>query len=97
MSDRNEAEDLDDLLRHPGWHRLRDHFRGYWTEQIEQQLAQAVNDTDDALAAGKMRQVIAAKRAVAALLEWPDDRLRQLATAAKAREPLVTDSRRGRL
>ncbi len=97
MSDRNEAEDLDDLLRHPGWQRLCGHFRGFWSDQIEQQIANAVNDVNDTLAAGKMRQVIAAKRAVSALLEWPDERLRQLQTAAKAREPLVTESRRGTL
>lgn len=97
MSDQNEREHLDDLLRHPGWALLERHFRGYWHEQLEQQLAAAVNDVNDSLAAGKMRQVIAAKRAVASLLEWPAERLRQVEAAAKARAPLIEESRRGTL
>lgn len=94
---RNDAEDLDDLLRHPGWALVVAHAKTFWAEQFEQQMAQAVNDTNDALAAGKMRQVIAAKRAVAAILDWPDERIRQLAVSASNRTPSDTESRRGRL
>ena len=97
MSERNEAEDLDDLLRHPGWALLARHARQYWGDELENHLAAAIGDTNDTLALAKMRQVIAAKRAVMLLIEWPAARLRQLEAGVASRTPVVTESRRGTL
>lgn len=97
MSPRNEAEDLDDLLRHPGWALVTTHARRYWGDELENHLAVAVGDTNDTLALAKMRQIIAAKRAVLALIDWPTERLRQLEAGAASRTPRITESRRGTL
>lgn len=94
-----EAADLENLIKSPGWLRVRRHTEQEWIEHIDQHLGHATNDTDDLLALQKLRQVIAAKRAAEAVLAWPAHRLAQLkaqvATEAdRASEP---PSRRGTL
>lgn len=75
MIDSRELEDLTNLVTHPGWLRFKAAMDKQWSEQISQRLESAVSDTDDAMAANKMRQVIAAKKAIDAALRWPEDRV----------------------
>lgn len=82
------------LLQHPGWLRLTAWARQEWVDQIDQHLATAVNDTNDLLALQKMRQVIAAKRAVENVLAYPQEQLRQ---AEHAREVTATPMPRSRV
>lgn len=95
----SEQEDLDALLKAPGWLRFANHAEQEWTQRIEQLMGTAVNDTDDKLALDKMRQVIAAKKAIVQLMRWPHDRLAELGRAAdsRAKETAEPLSRRGPL
>lgn len=94
-----EYEDLDALLKAPGWLRLAHHARTMWEGEIARLLEVAVSDRDALIAASKMQQVIAAKKAVEGLVGWPKERLAELARAQQSRDlaqetPL---SRRGSL
>lgn len=95
----SQREDLDNLLKSPGWHLFVEHATQEWTGNINRQLEVAVNDTNDAMAANKMRQVIAAKKAVDVLLQWPKERLARLQQkeldTAFAASGAVDPSRRG--
>jgi hypothetical protein len=95
----SELEDLDALLKAPGWLRFCHHAEHEWSGRIEQLMATAVNDTDDKLALDKMRQVIAAKQAIVQLMRWPHDRLAELGRVAENhhKESHVPLSRRGTL
>ena len=77
MSD-NEREDWDNLLKSSGFQRLQQWASREWGEQIAQLMSGAVNDTNDTVALSKMRQVIAAKKAVDLVLGRPKERLMEL-------------------
>lgn len=96
MSD--ERDDFDNLLKSPGWLRLKMYAEEQWTGRLTQYLAQATGDRDDAIALQRLRQVIAAKEAVERLLAWPSERLRVLTPVAPAalNDPTVF-ARRGPL
>ena len=70
-----EKEDLEALQTHPGWLRLANYQRDYWSAQLSDLVAQAANDRDDAQALNKLRQCVAAKRATENLIAWPKERL----------------------
>ena len=95
----SQREDLDNLLKSPGWQLFVEHATREWQEQINRHLETALNDTDDALAANKMRQMIAAKKAIDVLLQWPKERLARLVQKDEAQAVTVTGwqdpSRRG--
>ena len=74
----SQREDLENLLKSPGWLLFQEHAQTEWQANINRHLETALNDTDDALAANKMRQVIAAKKAIDALLQWPKEKLQRL-------------------
>ena len=90
MSD-NEQADWDNLIKSSGFQRLQQWAQKNWTDQIAQLMAGAVNDTNDQIALSKMRQVIAAKKAVDLVMGHPAERLAQL----KAEKPQETMSRGG--
>jgi len=93
----SEHEDLENLLKSPGWLRLGEYVRQTWGDQLSQYVTQATGDADDTMALNKLRQVVAAKNAVERLLAWPAERLRHLGdTVARERQP-ETFSRRGGL
>ena len=96
---RDEAEDLEDLLRHPGWALLMRYVEQEWSTKFEQHVLSAVNDRDDAMALSKLRQITVAKQAVQTLMQWPSERLRhvQATTTARAQEQTTPLSRRGTL
>lgn len=68
------------LVQCPGWLLLKNKARTYWAENIDQHLAAAANDRDDVVALNRMRQVIAAKQAVEAMLALPDEEIRKCET-----------------
>lgn len=76
MSD--EKDDLESLLKSPGWLRFRDAQVSQWQDQITDAMASAANDRDDLMALHKIRQVLAAQRAILTALSWPSERLQRL-------------------
>jgi hypothetical protein len=81
-------EEWDQLLGCPGWLRLCQKSADYWTGQIAAHLSFATNDRDDVAALNKLRQILAAKQAVEALLQLPHEELRAIeAQTAKALPP----------
>ena len=97
MTNDQEREDLDALVKSPGWHRIKQWAASDMAAHMAQATEQAANVADDALALNKLRQVIASKRAVEMALNWPEDRLRQLTSMAAQQEREQTYSRRGGL
>lgn len=75
----NEKDDLENLLKSPGWLRVTEWADAEWTNQLGVHLRSAANDTNDLMALQKIRQVIAAKEAVERFLRRPHERLTQLA------------------
>lgn len=90
-----EAEDLTNLVKHPGWLRVQQAAKADWDAQLGSHVTAAANERDDAMALNKLRQILAAKTAVERLLLWPEDRLRKLLQPQHANEPTL--SRRGGL
>ena len=93
----SEHDDLENLLKSPGWLRLGEQARTTWTEQMAHYVTQATGDADDTMALNKLRQVVAAKTAVERLLAWPAERLRHLADITAQERAAPTLSRRGGL
>jgi hypothetical protein len=92
----DEQRDLDNLLKHPGWLTFNTHGTKEVEARLNLALANAANGTDDALAISQVRQCIAVKQAIEALLKWPSDRLKVLtANATTTTTPQL--SRRGTL
>ena len=54
-------------------------------EQIAQATDTAANATNDTEALNKLRQIIAARKAVELVTGWPDDRLKELTRSAAPR------------
>jgi hypothetical protein len=76
---KQEAEDLANLVKSPGWQRFCRAVTIDAGQHVEQEMARALDNANDAIAAGKMRQVIASKRWLERALCWPDEQLRKLA------------------
>jgi hypothetical protein len=84
VGESHEREDLDALVKSPGWLRLLERARKEWTEgypaKIKLAIATAQHDRTDVASA--VASVDVASDAINALLSWPSDRVRQL-TAMK--------------
>lgn len=83
----DERAEWDELLQSDGWRRLVREEERYWREQIGAHIEACAAESDDAMALNKMRQVIAAKRAVERVLSLPKERLRALGAV---REPSLS-------
>lgn len=87
----DELEDLEDLVKHPGWLRLTDWAKNEWTARIAQHTEKAANEVDDVKALHTLRQVLAAKNAVELVLGWPVEKVRQERIKAHAAHtPTIT-------
>lgn len=94
----DEKQDLDNLTKHPGWHRFRDFSLKEISTRLENAEENAANSENDTVVANKLRQCIAVKQAIRMLLEWPDTRLKALAAVETANTTTTTQlSRRGNL
>lgn len=99
MSDDREYEDLEALLKAPGWLRYKHALEKQWRDEYDAYVNKAAADADDAMAMSKLRQIIAARKAILAALEYPAERLRSIEAAAKTRalDTTIPLSRRGSL
>jgi hypothetical protein len=97
MSNTQEYEDLDALLKAPGWLRVVHAIKEEWVGKFDQYVTAAVNGNKDAMT--ELMKLTAARTAVLAALQYPEQRLRQLDAAAATREAEVRIplSRRGTL
>lgn len=94
----DEMQDLDNLTKHPGWLRLVEHGRQEIEARLSLALNNAANERDDLVALQKLRQVVAAREALEALIAWPLARLKVLANVEAARTTTTGQlSRRGDL
>ena len=93
----SEHEDLTNLLKSPGWLRVGEYARVHITEHLTQHIASAANDRDDVMALNKLRQVIAAQKAVEQLLAWPAERVAKLENVTAREQAVPSLSRRGSL
>lgn len=98
----NEQAAWKDLLQSPGWERLVAHARLEWEgPSFLAQVEQLADNPADPVALSKLRQLLAAKRAVQRLLNVPSE---QISVAARGvrdprHGPVLEDitKRRGRL
>ena len=90
-----EREDLDNLVKSPGWQRVQQWAKNEWRDRITQATEQAANATNDVEALNKLRQVIAAKKAIELAMAWPDERLLKLTVQSAAGERPYTLQRGG--
>lgn len=74
----DEQTDLENLVKSPGWLRFQQAQDAHWQAALSKEIATAANDRDDLLALQKIRQIIAAQRAVQMALAWPQERIRAL-------------------
>jgi hypothetical protein len=93
----DEQRDLENLLKHPGWLLFTDYGLKDVNARVLNATRAAANEENDISALNKLRQSIAARDAVEALVKWPENRLTQL--VAKAAQTTTTPqlSRRGTL
>jgi hypothetical protein len=84
-----ELEDLDALLRHPGWGRFVAYVTQEWGSdeggglRFKQGAKKAANNTEDAMALSHLRQIMAAQSEIHRLIAWAGERVAHL----KATEP----------
>ena len=78
MTVAEEIADLTALVTSPGWRALEQFAGQEFTTKINTHLESAANDTDDLMALQKLRQVMAARRAVERVLQWPHERIAAL-------------------
>jgi len=94
----DELHDLDNLVKHPGWQRFAEQGRKEIEARLNTALQNAANNTDDTLAINQVRQCIAVKQAVEALMAWPSQRVTVLRRAdERGQLTSVGFSRRGDL
>lgn len=93
----SEQSDLEALLTHPGYLHLVTFAKQQWDDGMGIHLASAADDRDDLMALQKLRQVIAAQRAVRRLLAWPAERIATLAHGQALAATPASPSRRGPL
>ena len=84
MADPNEYTDLEQFLKSAGWLRYEKAIRDHWQAQLSAHLALAAGDRDDQVAIAKIRQVIAAQKAIEMALAWPTERLQALKRQTEA-------------
>ena len=91
----DEAADLENLVKSPGWQRFSEAQQVYWRDSLSQAIAGAAGDRDDQIALQKIRQIIAAQRAVQQAVAWPDERLKAMKAAEVRHQPSMSLSRGG--
>jgi hypothetical protein len=92
-----EREDLDNLLKSPGWQRVAQWANADLAAKLSTHMEAAAAEMDDVQALSRLRQVMAAKKAVDLVLAYPDARLRELTAHAAHAERVPVLNRRGGL
>lgn len=83
----DEKQDLDNLTKHPGWLRLVEHGLKEIDGRVQTAMTNAAGERDDIMALNQLRQCIAAKQAIEALIAWPTSRLNVLIETEKRNDP----------
>ena len=92
MTDDTEHHEWRDLVASPGWVRLKAHAEAEWTGPAFTNLVEALaNKPDDLEALSKLRQVLAARKAIDRLFRVPGEQMAKL-----AREAVSDDTARSR-
>lgn len=91
-----ELEDLNNLVKSSGWQRFCRQVLDEGGKAVDAEMARALDETNDQVAAGRMRQAIAGRRAVEKAVQWPAIRLKQL-TVTPEHDTGLPASRRGAL
>lgn len=93
-----ERNDWRDLQDSPGWALLKAHAEAEWSGATFARLVEAMADKpDDSAALSKLRQAIAAKRAVEKLLATPEEQIARLDRLKAAEQGRESGPRRGAL
>jgi hypothetical protein len=93
----DEQRDLENLTKHPGWLLFTEYGKRDVEARVLNATRSAAGEENDIAALNKLRQCIAARDAVESLLQWPENRLQQLAAKAAATTTTPQLSRRGTL
>ena len=93
MSDDKEREDLDALMKAPGWLRLKNAVEKEWVGRFDDYVTAAVSGQRDAVQ--ELVKLTAAKSAVLAALQYPQERIRQIDAAVKERTATEVMARGG--
>lgn len=93
----DEKQDLDNLVKHPGWLRVVEHATKDIAARIKTAQANAANETNDIAALNKLRQCLAAEQALESFVAWPGTRLKALIASEEQRSTVPQLSRRGSL
>jgi hypothetical protein len=86
----DEQADLENLVKSPGWLRFVDAQQTYWRDTLSQAIGVVASDRDDQIALQKIRQVIAAQRAVQQALSWPAEQLSRQQVKEQRHEPSLS-------
>lgn len=71
----DEIGQLEDFQKHPIWLKFVAAQKRQWQDELSNAIAAAANKTDDSVAIGQIRQIVAAQQAVLRSLEWPKEQL----------------------
>lgn len=96
MTNDTEREDLDALLADDGWQRFRAYADSLWGDAaVVNRLEQAVGQQlgDEAQAREVTQAILAAKRHIRHLLDWPATRVRELRTKEDSPKKVVASGR----
>lgn len=94
----DEKQDLDNLLKHPGWLRVVEANKTDMQGRLNQAISNAASERDDVMALNLLRQCIAAKQALEVFVAWPESRLKTLLASEASRATTTSQlSRRGPL
>jgi hypothetical protein len=93
-----ERQEWQDLTGAPGWARLKAHAEAEWSGPTFARLVESLADRpEDTTAMSKLRQAIAAKRAVEKLLAVPEEQIARLDRLKAAEQGRESGPRRGAL
>lgn len=92
----DERDEWANLVKSPGWQRWVQWATVEAQQSIEAEMARALDNENDQVAAGRMRQAIAGKRMLERAVRYPQDRLKAL-TEVEPPTIALPPSRRGSL
>ena len=92
----DEREDWANLVKSPGWQRWVQWAVTDAQASLEAEMGRALDNENDQVAAGRMRQAIAGKRTLERAVRYPEERIKAL-TPNPAESLILPPSRRGRL
>lgn len=98
MTDSHEREDLESLCVSPGWQWFVAHALQEYDTDLLDKVTHVYDDPEnkDGMAEDKLRQLLAVRREMRRMLEWPAKRVRDLSRAEHERDGRG-QSRRGSL